>query len=125
MLNQDIRYTLKTNNFVCMLLMKYKIKYVIEYNNIYIQNIFNTSVLVLLKMCSIIIIVSISYSLFDGNIKYKSEQNIYSMLINFIKYIFIYFLYVSFIPKYQIIRNIYFKLLLFFIIRITHYYNQV
>ena len=110
MLNKDIRYTLKTNSFVCMLLMKYKIKYVIEYNNIYIPNIFNTSVLVLLKMfIIIIIIVSILYSLFDANIKYNSEKNIYSMLINFIEYTFIFFLYVYFIPKYQIIRNIYFK----------------
>ena len=25
MMNQDIRYTLQTNNFLCMLLMKYKI----------------------------------------------------------------------------------------------------
>ena len=74
MLNQEIRYTLQTNYFLCMLLMKYKIKYVIEYNKIYISNIFNTSVLVLFKMFNIIIIVSTSYSLFDGNIKYKSEQ---------------------------------------------------
>ena len=49
MLNQDIMYTFQTNNFLCMLLMKYKIKNVIEYNKIYISNIFNTSVLVLLK----------------------------------------------------------------------------
>ena len=75
-----------------MLLIKYKIKYVIEYNNIYISNIFNTSVILLFKMFNIIIIVSTSYSLFDGNIKYKSEQNIYSMLINSIKYILIFFL---------------------------------
>ena len=94
-MNQDIRYTLQTNNFLCMLLMKYKIKYVIKHIKIYISNIFNTSVLVLLKMFNIIIIFSTSYSLFDGNIKYKSEQNICSMLINFIKYIFIFFLYVS------------------------------
>ena len=82
--------------------MKNKIKYFIEYNNIYISNIFNIGVLVLLKMSNIIIIVSTSYSLLDGNIKYKPEQKICSMLINFIKYIFIFF-FVSFIPKYQII----------------------
>ena len=90
MLNQGISYTFQTNNFLCMLLMKYKIKYVIEYNKIYISKISNTSVIVLLKSFNIIIIVSISYSLFDGKIKYKSEQNIYSMVINSIKYIHIF-----------------------------------
>ena len=48
--------------------MKYKNKYVIDYNNIYISNILNTSVLALLKMFNIIIIVNTSYSLFYDNI---------------------------------------------------------
>ena len=69
MLNQDIIYTLQTNSFLCMLLMKY----IIEYNNIYNPNIFTTSILLLLKIFNIIIIASTVYSLFEDNIKYKSE----------------------------------------------------
>ena len=49
-LDQDIRYILQRNNIIILLLIKWKIKYIIGYNTLKIfLYIMNTSVIVLLK----------------------------------------------------------------------------